>query len=118
MNMLVKSLGALAVAATVAGTVPTPALAEPYWYWHHHHHYRHAPDYPAYGYGYYPGTYYDPGFGLTAGLIGGIFGAIAGTAISHSGGGHVWRCEHHYRSYRPSTDTYTGYDGRQHVCTL
>ena len=72
-----------------------------------------------YNNGYYGGGYY-PGYDVTAGLIGGIFGTIAGAAIANSGsgGGHVARCENTYRSYRPATNTYTGYDGKTYVCRL
>lgn len=31
---------------------------------------------------------------------------------------HVTACEDHYRSYDSSTDTFLGYDGVRHQCTL
>ena len=60
---------------------------------------------------------FDP---MAAGIFGFAAGAIAsGIANSaHSSSTHVRRCEQAYRSYRPSTDTYTGYDGRTHLCRL
>jgi hypothetical protein len=53
-------------------------------------------------------------FGLAAGAI--IGGAIAGAASG--GSGHVERCAARYRSYDPASDTYLGYDGYRHQCTL
>jgi len=127
---MTKIIGGTAVAALVGLTAVAPAAAAPrdnnWWMWqqnHQHMHYRHYhPGYYGRGYygnGYYPG-YYDPGYDATAGFIGGIFGTIAGAAIANSGSGssHVWRCEHTYRSYRPATNTYTGYDGKTYVCRL
>jgi hypothetical protein len=32
--------------------------------------------------------------------------------------GHVARCEARYRSYDRSTDTYMGFDGKEHACRL
>lgn len=111
MNTLAKTVGAISMAGTAALLAVSPSVADP-WYGYSdrpyfYHHYR--PEYH---------RSYDPGFGVTAGFIGGIFGAIAGTALSAGGGGHVWRCEHTYRSYVPATDTYTGYDGHQYLCRL
>lgn len=51
-------------------------------------------------------------FGLAAGAI------IGAAAASNSGSGHVARCEQHYRSYDRRTDSYLGYDGARHACTL
>lgn len=34
----------------------------------------------------------------------------------HDDDDHVSWCMQRYRSYSPQTDTYTGYDGRQHYC--
>lgn len=63
------------------------------------------------------------------GLVAGIFGLAVGAAIANSAnnnggynnGGynsHVARCEDHYRSYDPRTDTFMGYDGYHHRCML
>ncbi|MEO8884287.1 MAG: BA14K family protein [Devosia sp.] len=143
MNNLVKVAGATAIAALVGLTAIAPAVAAPrpgnndWWlmqhngqhvgqrHWNGGHNYGH-PYYRGGGYyngGYYNNGYYggyDPGFDVTAGLIGGIFGTIAGAAIANggSGGSHVARCENTYRSYRPATNTYTGYDGKTYVCRL
>jgi hypothetical protein len=54
-------------------------------------------------------------FGFAAGAI--LGGAIAGATANYSGG-HVERCAARYRSYDPSSDTYLGYDGYRHQCTL
>ncbi|MCQ8782020.1 BA14K family protein [Mangrovibrevibacter kandeliae] len=51
-------------------------------------------------------------FGLAAGAIA---GAAANSGSSNS---HVARCEARYRSYNRRTDSYLGYDGRHHRCTL
>lgn len=118
----------LAVGIAVTGSA-SPAAAAPWWFYHrpvyqhsHHPHY-YRPNY----YGSYPRYYsyprynyytYDPGAAVASGLIGGIFGAIAGTALGQAGvgGGHVWRCQHHYRTYQPSTNSFLGYDGHRHIC--
>ena len=138
MNNIVKVAGATAIAALVGLTAVAPAAAAPrndsnWWmmhngqhigqrHWTGGHNYGH-PYYGGSGGGYYGGGYYggyDPGYDMTAGLIGGLFGTIAGAAIADSagGGGHVWRCEHTYRSYQPATNTYTGYDGKTYTCNL
>jgi hypothetical protein len=141
MNILARAIGGLAVAGLVgaAGVAPASAAPSAWWLLHHQypHHFVHRGYYhpgvryyaapaPYYGprnyYGrgyYYSYPTYDPGAAIASGFIGGIFGAIAGTALSHAGGGgHAWRCEHHYRSYQPSTNTYMGYDGVRHLCRL
>jgi hypothetical protein len=139
MNNLVKVAGVTAIAALVGLTAIAPADAAPargyenWWQMQHgqqagHRHWNGGYNYGRHYYrgggyynnGYYGGGYYDPGYDVTAGLIGGIFGTIAGAAIANggSGGGHVWRCEHTYRSYRPATNTYTGYDGKTYACRL
>ena len=56
-------------------------------------------------------------FGLAAGAI------IAGAANSNNQrvvvvDDHVDRCAARYRSYDPRTDTFLGYDGLRHRCTL
>lgn len=148
MNTALKALGAIAMAGLVGVTGVAPASAAPsaWWLLHHPtHHFVHRTYHPGihyyssapayhygpryygqryyYGPGYYYGPSYDPGAAIASGFIGGIFGAIAGTALSHAGvshvgGGHIWRCEHHYRTYRPSTNSYMGYDGHRHICRL
>ena len=81
-----------------------------------------------YGPGYYGGNgWYGPGAAAAGAIIGlGVGAAIAGAA---NGGYQVappygqvgWRehvawCEGRYRSYNPSTDTFTGYDGNTYRC--
>jgi BA14K-like protein len=126
MNNKIKAIGAAAIAGLVslAAVAPAAAAPSPWWLQHHYRHYGHhwayrgAPG-PYYGPGYYYGYGYDPGAAVASGLIGGIFGAIAGTMLTHAGGGsHIWRCEHAYRTYSPSSNTYMGYDGYRHACTL
>jgi len=85
---------------------------------------------PGYYYGgprYYGGWAGSPGAAAAAGAI---VGLGLGAAIANSGGGgyevapprgvawqnHVAYCEDRYRSYNPSTDTFTGYDGRTYRC--
>lgn len=54
-----------------------------------------------------------------AALFGFAAGAIAGAAANAAAdNSHVSRCEDQYRSYDARTDTYLGYDGRRHTCTL
>lgn len=89
MNKLVKTVGALGLAATVAVGMIVPATAAPWRHYHRSYYYTYAPAYDYYPgyYGYYP--YYDPGAAIASGIIGGIFGAIASDAYSH-------RCHHVY----------------------
>jgi hypothetical protein len=63
-----------------------------------------------------------------AGLFGFFVGAAIANGIGNSnssnwnGNGswssHVARCEARFRSYNANTDTYLGYDGNYHRCTL
>lgn len=79
-------------------------------------------------YGGYGGGYINPGAAAAAGAI---VGLGVGAAIANSSGGgyevappygatgwreHVAWCEGRYRSYNPSSDTFTGYDGRTYRC--
>lgn len=128
MNRLLKLATTLGVVGSIGLLAVTPSLArgpDPFWMNHrhfayHHNYYPHSYGgyAPSYGYGYDYG--YDPGFGLASGFIGGVFGTILGSALAQGtgGGGHVWRCAHTYRSYVPSSNTYTGYDGLRHACVL
>jgi hypothetical protein len=63
--------------------------------------------------------------------IAGIGGLVLGLGIAHAGHGpgyydnhsspwerHVDRCYARYRTYDHRTDTYIGYDGFEHRCTL
>jgi hypothetical protein len=134
MNSKIKAIGGALLACLIGTAGAAPAVAAPLpWVAAHHHHfyhrgynpgyYRHyAPGYYNYAPGYYRYGYYgygyDPGPAIVGGLIGGVFGTIAGAAIAHGGSGHVARCERAYRSYVPATNTYTGYDGLKHVCRL
>jgi hypothetical protein len=136
MNSKLKAIGIAALAGLIGIAGVAPAVArQPLWIPHGHArmHYSHrgyhpgfqrhyAPNY-SYSPGYYPGYYgygygYDPGGAIVGGLIGGVFGTIAGEALAHGGHGHVWRCEHAYRTYVPATNTFTGNDGRRHICRL
>ncbi|MBO0904379.1 BA14K family protein [Jiella sonneratiae] len=78
--------------------------------------------------------HHDNGAAVGAGIAGLAIGAIVGGALAdhghyyrravpvyrvHPGArGHVARCDAHYRSYNPRTDTFVGYDGRHHRCRL
>jgi hypothetical protein len=76
----------------------------------------------------YYGGWGNPGAAAAAGAIIGL-GVGAAIANSNNFGGYevapprgvAWRshvayCEDRYRSYNPSTDTFTGYDGRTYRC--
>jgi hypothetical protein len=59
---------------------------------------------------------FDP---LAAGIFGFVAGAlVTGAANASAGSSHVAACESAYRSYNVSTDSYLGYDGVRHRCTL
>ena len=131
MNRLLKLATTIGVVGSIGLLAVTPSMArgpDPFWMNHRHfayhhnfypHYYGGFPGYaPAYNYGYDYDYGYDPGFGLASGFIGGVFGTILGSALAQGGGGHVWRCEHTYRSYVPSTNTYTGLDGIRRACVL
>lgn len=77
----------------------------------------------------YRGWYHSHSNGINpgvAGIFGLAAGAIIGGAIANSNNnshvvvssGHVARCEARFRSYDVSTDSYMGYDGYRHRCTL
>jgi len=60
-----------------------------------------------------------------AGIFGLAAGAIIGGAIANGNNGghslsstHVARCQARFKSYDISTDSYLGYDGYRHRCTL
>ena len=69
---------------------------------------------------------------IASGFFGFTFGALVGSAIAngnnnsggtpvYSGGNyqqHVNACFNRYRSYDEETDTFLGYDGLRHRCTL
>ena len=65
---------------------------------------------------------------LASGLIGFTFGAmLAGSSRSSNNddedfvttsSGHVARCEARFRSYDERSDSYLGFDGQRHDCTL
>ena len=68
---------------------------------------------------------------VEAAVIAGFGGLVIGSVITNaarapypeyqpvgSWDGHVQRCYARYRSYDHRTDTYIGYDGRAHYCTL
>lgn len=133
---LAATLGISAVAAT-AGSA-SAAWRGPYGGWHA------GPGPGYYGPRYYRPRYYGPGYygpryyggyggwygpGAAA-AAGAIIGLGVGAAIANSNNGyevpppygatgwreHVAYCEGRYRSYNPSTDTFTGYDGRTYRC--
>lgn len=54
-------------------------------------------------------------FGFAAGAI---IGGAAAAANANSSSSHIARCQANYRSYDVRTDTYLGYDGIRHRCTL
>ena len=130
MNKFLKLATTLGAVGSIGLLAVTPTLAAPfgrdddYWMNHRNHDWQHH-SYPRQNgwSGYAPGSSYgygyDPGFGLASGFIGGVFGTILGSALVHgNAGGHVWRCEHTYRSYVASSNTYTGFDGARHACVL
>jgi hypothetical protein len=87
---------------------------------HRYDRHRHGPRYRHrrgdYRY-YYGGYYYRTPWWLGAAAAAGVAGAIANSAArAAQGSSHVSWCQNRYRSYNPATDTYTGYDGRQHRC--
>jgi hypothetical protein len=71
--------------------------------------------------GWYMSHRHQHGFNpMAAGIFGFVAGAMAGAAASagSQGSSHVARCEARYRSYDARSDTYLGYDGVRHRCTL
>lgn len=79
-------------AGLAAGAIIGGALAAPYY----------APGYYGPGYAYGPGPAYAPGY---------VRGAPQGP-----GQDEVAYCQQQYRSYRPETGTYRGFDGQDHPC--
>ena len=73
--------------------------------------------YPGYNY-YYSGFWYPWPWWNNAWSF--EIGENYGYPGGYYGGGrnarHIAWCQGRYRSYNPRTDTYTGYDGRQHRC--
>ncbi len=133
MRTAIRVIGATALAGLVALAAVAPAVAAPPPrgvrplfgnHFVHRGHYGAGRRWGGYSYGrnyggdYYGGGYYDPGEVIAGGIIGGVFGASAGSALSHGGGSQRARCEAAYRSYVPATNTYTGYDGLKHACRL
>lgn len=55
---------------------------------------------------------------FAAGILGFAAGALITGLAASSGSSHVARCDAHYRSYDPYTDTFLGYDGYRHQCRL
>ena len=114
MTKFLKSIGLAGLACLVALIAVAPASAQPWPYYRHYYRpYYARPYYPR---PYYP-YYYNPGAAIAGSIVGGVFGAIAGSAL-RGGSSHVARCERAYRSYQPSTNTYVGYDGVRHICRL
>lgn len=68
---------------------------------------------PGWGWGYYDNGGAWIALGVASGLA---LGAVAATAEPVYGDDAVAYCMQRYRSYNPSTGTYTGYDGYQHPC--
>ncbi len=78
-------------------------------------------DYHGYGYGPYDrGGLLDIPGDIIAGTAGVVGGALGGGPDYYGpyagGGGGVAACERHFRSFNPSTGTYTTYSGEQVVC--
>lgn len=133
--MLAASAIALPSSGQAAGTDGYVQLAQwrgnpppPPRGWHHPHGWRGGYGYPPPRYrgwrgpGWYGGGYYyDPGAALAAGVIGLAAGAmIAGAANQHRyyGNDYIAYCSQRYKTFKPSTGTFTGYDGRQHRCVM
>ena len=63
---------------------------------------------------------------FASGAFGFTFGAILGSALANSRSNnnanaydnHVARCEARFRSYDERSDSYLGFDGQRHACTL
>jgi Ni/Co efflux regulator RcnB len=55
---------------------------------------------------------------IAAGILGFAAGALVTGLAASGGSSHVARCEAHYRSYDPYSDTFLGYDGYRHQCML
>lgn len=55
---------------------------------------------------------------IVAGIAGFAAGALVGSLATGNTSSHVDRCLARYRSYDPATNTYLGYDGYRHPCTL
>ncbi|MDB5562447.1 MAG: hypothetical protein JWN11_1865 [Hyphomicrobiales bacterium] len=110
MNKLISIAGAAALAIAVSATSATPSMADP------------AAD------------------AIGAGIVGGMFGFIAGSALAdaphrrvyvhdnydyadygpgyYDSRAHIRACLRAYRSYDVDSDTYVGYDGYSHQCDL
>ncbi len=62
-----------------------------------------------------------PGFNPDAAaamLFGFAVGAMGSALSAGATNSHVAACEHRFRSYDRSSDTYLGYDGKRHYCRL
>lgn len=133
MTKILKSIGLVGLAGLLALTAVAPASAQPWFGPGFYRPYAFSPFRPAFGPFFWPGrpffrpgfrTYrrwgfyrrYDPSAAIASGVIGGVFGAIAGSALRSNS--HVVRCQRAYRSYVPATDSFFGYDGLRHRCLL
>ena len=56
------------------------------------------------------------GLAAALGIAGSIVVGSAGVEAATVADNHAAWCAQNYRSYNPPTDTYTGFDGRAHVC--
>jgi BA14K-like protein len=92
--------GGSALAAGIIGGA-VAAATSPYWAPGYYDYYAAGYPYGPYGYD----SYYAPPPAV----------AVAPGPVVAQGGDAAW-CEAHYRSYNPSTGTFTGYDGQQHPC--
>ena len=115
-----NAINALAQYELARASQPAPRLQLVQFHHHHHHHHHHNAFFPGavlggflgglaagpayYGYGpdYY--GYDEPEY------------ASPPVVVERGYRPSVAWCEQHYRSYDPETETYTGYDGRQHRC--
>jgi hypothetical protein len=109
MKKLISIAGAAALAIAVSMSAATPSMADP------------------------------AGDALGAGIVGGMFGFMAGAALAngprthvyvdqgydyadygpaYSDRAHIRACFRAYRSYDVRSDTFAGYDGYRHQCDL
>jgi hypothetical protein len=75
---------------------------------------------PLWAPGYYNG-YYNGGYNVSGYNNGGYYDYYPGNVYAPppsvaAGGNDAGWCQAHYRSYNPTTGTFTGYDGAQHPC--
>jgi len=86
--------------------------------WRHNHNHWRDSDYQSF----YRFHQRDFGSNVAAGIFGFAVGAAlanaANNAQASNDSGHIAACQNAYRSYSVTSDTYLGYDGARHQCTL